>query len=92
MTLAEAARLFAERAMLEFEEARHEAERSATDPACLNAALGRMQILKLREDLRASSGAAFSLPRFHDQLLSEGKLPIPLLRRVMMPGDERVSL
>lgn len=43
-------------------------------------AVGRREILKLREDARAEQGAAFSLHTFHDELLRYGALPTALAR------------
>ncbi|MGQ0713144.1 MAG: DUF885 domain-containing protein [Gemmatimonadaceae bacterium] len=43
-------------------------------------ALGRREILRLRDDARAARGAAFSLRAFHDELLGYGALPTPLAR------------
>jgi uncharacterized protein (DUF885 family) len=41
-------------------------------------------ILKLRENLRHKQGVAFSLGKFHDEFLSEGAIPVPLIRRAML--------
>ena len=74
--------------------AQRETERGTYNPTYLYYALGRMQILKLREDYRAhveSLGREFSLREFHDRVLRLG-LPVALARRVMIPGDERPSL
>lgn len=43
-------------------------------------ALGRRDILRLREDAREARGAGFSLRAFHDELLSYGALPTTLAR------------
>ncbi|MEE8537426.1 MAG: DUF885 family protein, partial [Acidobacteriota bacterium] len=72
--------------------ARQEAERGAYDPMVLVYALGKLQILKLREDLREHQGDRFSLKAFHDRLLSEGEIPLPLLRRRLLPDDPNPSL
>ena len=45
---------------------------------------GKEQILKLRADYQAQEGDAFSLKKFHDELLNHGMLPIRLLREVML--------
>ncbi|HYJ79436.1 MAG TPA: DUF885 domain-containing protein [Longimicrobiaceae bacterium] len=71
-----------------------ETERGTSDPTYLYYALGRMQILKLREDYRRhleSQGRTFSLREFHDRFLRLG-LPVSLAREVMMPGDTGTSL
>ena len=48
--------------------------------------LGTQAILDLRERLRARLGDAFSLKRFHDELLGFGSVPVPLIAR-LMTGD-----
>jgi uncharacterized protein (DUF885 family) len=71
-----------------------ETQRGAGDPTYLYYALGRMQILKLREDYRRhleSRGQRFSLREFHDRFLRLG-LPVSLARQVMIPGDTAPSL
>lgn len=71
-----------------------ETQRGTNDPTYLYYALGRMQILKLREDYKAhleAQGQEFSLRDFHDRLLRLG-LPISLARQVLIPGDTRPSL
>ena len=41
--------------------------------------------LKLREDYRAKVGGRFDLARFHDAALKEGALPMPDVRRLLLP-------
>lgn len=90
MTVDEATRFFMENAYMEELPAHREALRGTFDPGYLNYTLGKLMILKLREDFRREQGAAFSLKGFHDKLLSYGAPPLPLLREVMLaaPGDE----
>jgi uncharacterized protein (DUF885 family) len=45
--------------------------------------IGKMQILKLREELVNKSDGKFTLKDFHDKLLSYGTIPIELIRRDM---------
>ena len=89
MTVDEATRFFMENAHMEELPARKEAMRGTFDPMYLNYTLGKLMILKLREDYRAERGAAFSLKEFHDTFLSFGAPPIPLVREMMLetPGD-----
>jgi uncharacterized protein (DUF885 family) len=71
-----------------------EVERGTRNPTYLYYALGRMQILQLREDYREyleARGETFSLRDFHDRFLQIG-LPVSLARQVLMPGDARPSL
>ena len=43
-------------------------------------AVGRRELLRLREAYQAREGAAFSPRRFHDELLTYGGLPVSLAR------------
>ncbi|MES1257495.1 MAG: DUF885 domain-containing protein [Acidobacteriota bacterium] len=67
-----------------------ETKRGTSDPTYLYYTLGKLQILKLREDYRKARGAQFSLEEFHDRLLSQGMPPIRLLRRAMLGNDSPV--
>ena len=89
MTVDDATRFFMDNAYMEELPARREALRGTFDPGYLNYTLGKLMILKLREDYRREQGAAYSLKGFHDKLLSYGAPPLPLLREVMLavPGD-----
>jgi uncharacterized protein (DUF885 family) len=89
-----AAKRYAEIAYFEPFPALREVERGTYNPTYLYYALGRMQILKLREDYRRyreARGERFSLRDFHDRFLRLG-LPVSLARRVLMPGDTGPSL
>jgi uncharacterized protein (DUF885 family) len=58
-----------------------EVRRYCAEPAYpLSYAVGRRELLKLREDFRAARGAAFTLRRFHDAILVYGGLPVTLIR------------
>ena len=45
------------------------------DPGYINYTLGKLMILKLREDCRREQNGGFSVPAFHDSLLSYGAPP-----------------
>ncbi|MGI8999893.1 MAG: DUF885 domain-containing protein [Candidatus Limnocylindria bacterium] len=45
--------------------------------------LGQMELLRLRAEARSRQGAAFDIKRFHDVVLGEGALPLPVLRQVV---------
>ncbi len=45
--------------------------------------LGKVLLLRLREDQKRRLGADFSLLRFHDAMLREGSLPISFQRRLL---------
>jgi uncharacterized protein (DUF885 family) len=66
--------------------AEREARRGTLDPTYLVYTLGKMQILKLREDYRKLMGTSFNLGQFHDRLLSYGMPPVKILRLAML-GD-----
>jgi uncharacterized protein DUF885 len=59
--------------------AREQAARGTFDPGYFAYTLGKLQILALREEARSKLGAAFSLRKFHDALLSHGSPPIALV-------------
>lgn len=66
--------------------AEREARRGTADPTYLVYTLGKMEILRLREEWRAFRGQAFNLGEFHDRLLSYGMPPVKLIRQAML-GD-----
>jgi uncharacterized protein (DUF885 family) len=61
-----------------------EALRGTFDPGYLFYTVGKLQILKLRDDYKKQEGANFSLKKFHDQLLDNGMAPIRLIREVLL--------
>ena len=65
-----------------------EAERGTFDPTYLVYTVGKLMMLKLRQDCRQQQGKAFSLKNFHDTLLGHGTAPVWLHRRLMLGGDE----
>ena len=84
MTVDQATRFFIENCYYEEKPARQEATRGAYDPGYLHYTLGKLMILKLRDDYRKQERAGYSLKKFHDELLRHGMPPIPLLREVML--------
>jgi hypothetical protein len=87
MSVADAQKLFVEQAFQDVGTARQQATRGTLDPMYLNYTLGKLMILKLRADWRRKMGASFDLRAFHDQLLSYGDAPLPLIRRAMLGED-----
>lgn len=92
MTVDEATRMFMEHAKMEELPASKEAMRGTFDPGYLNYTLGKLMMLKLRDDYRNEQGAAFTLRDFHDQVLAYGAPPIPLLRRLLLKQPEGALL
>ena len=64
--------------------AEREARRCAVDPSCVAGTLGKMEILRLREEWRRQMGDSFRLGEFHDRLLSYGAPPLKILRTAML--------
>ncbi|MGB6307016.1 MAG: DUF885 domain-containing protein [Steroidobacteraceae bacterium] len=94
MTVAQSEKMFREQAFQDPGNARQQAARGTYDPAYLNYTLGKLMIRKLRTDWVAKHAGAGAQPGdqslwhdFHDQFLSYGGPPIPLLRKEMLGGD-----
>jgi uncharacterized protein (DUF885 family) len=84
MTVEEATKFFQENCYYEEKPARQEAIRGTFDPGYLYYTLGKQQLLKLRRDYQKQEGAAYSLQKFHDEVLRHGCPPIRLLREIML--------
>jgi uncharacterized protein (DUF885 family) len=63
-----------------------EAKRGTGDPLYGYYTMGKLMILKLRDDYRKQLGDAYTLEKFHDTFIQLGPLPLPLIRRAML-GD-----
>ncbi|MGA7342545.1 MAG: DUF885 domain-containing protein [Terracidiphilus sp.] len=68
-----------------------ETKRGAGDPTYLYYTLGKLEIMKLRADVKKKEGAAFSLEKFHDDFLRQGFPPIKIVREAML-GDDSPTL
>jgi hypothetical protein len=89
MTLAESRRLFIEEGHQDEGNAEQQAARGAYDPAYLNYTMGKLLIRRLRSDWcgqRKGADDKACWHDFHDEFLSYGGPPIPLLRAAMMGG------
>jgi uncharacterized protein (DUF885 family) len=84
MSLEDATRFFEQNCYYDRKPAYQEALRGTYDPGYLYYTVGKLQILKLREDWRKQDGNKFTLQRFHDELLRHGAPPIRLQREVML--------
>jgi uncharacterized protein (DUF885 family) len=67
-----------------------ETKRGTSDPTYLYYTLGKLEILKLREDYRKMKGGKYSLQEFHDAFLRQGFPPIKIVRRAMLGNDSPV--
>jgi uncharacterized protein (DUF885 family) len=88
-TVDEATKFFQDNCYFEEKPARSEAMRGTFDPGYLNYTLGKLQILKLRDDYKAQEGSNFSLQKFHNELLNHGMPPIRLLRELMLKDKSK---
>jgi uncharacterized protein (DUF885 family) len=84
MSVEDGAKFFQENCYYEAKPSHSEAMRGTYDPGYLNYTLGKLQILKLRDDYKAQEGDKFSLKKFHDEMLNHGMPPIRLLREIML--------
>jgi uncharacterized protein (DUF885 family) len=67
-----------------------ETKRGTSDPTYLYYTLGKLEILKLREDYRKMRGVSFTLQDFHDNFMRQGWPPIKIVRRAMLKNDSPV--
>ena len=89
MSVDEATKFFQNNCYYEEKPAHSEAMRGTFDPGYLNYTLGKLQILKLRDDYKAQQGDEFSLQKFHNDLLNHGMPPIRLLREIMLKDKNK---
>ena len=68
---------------------RQEALRGTYDPGYLFYTLGKLQILKLREDYKKQEGSNYNLQKFNDAMLDNGMPPIQILREILLK-DEKI--
>ena len=84
MSLAEGTRFFMDNWYQGEKPSYQEALRGTFDPGYLFYTVGKLQILKLRDDYSKQEGTNFSLKSFHDQLMDNGMPPVRLLREVLL--------
>ncbi len=89
MSIEEATKFFQDNCYYEEKPARQEAMRGTFDPGYLNYTLGKLEILKLRDDYKAQQGDDFSLQKFHNELLNHGMPQIRLLREIMLKNQSK---
>ena len=84
LTVDQGTKFFQDNCYYEEKPARQEALRGAFDPEYLYYTVGKLEIFKLREDYRKQEGDAFTLQKFHDEMLRHGAPPIRLLREILI--------
>ncbi len=90
MTFDQAVEFFVKEGMQTRSTAEVETKRGTSDPTYLYYTLGKLEILKLREDYKKMRGASYSLLEFHDTFLKQGFPPIKIVRRAMLGNDSPV--
>ena len=88
LTVEQATRYFMANAYMGETPSRIEAERGTFDPTYLVYTVGKLAILKMRDDYRRYRRQEFSLQEFHDKLLANGNAPLWVHRQLLMPGDK----
>jgi uncharacterized protein (DUF885 family) len=91
MSFDEAVTFFQKEGYQSKETAMVETKRGTVDPTYLYYTLGKLEIIKLREDMKKKQGAAFSLEEFHNNFLKQGFPPIKIVREAML-GDDSPTL
>ena len=88
MSVETSRRMFSELAWLDPGNAEQQALRGTYDPGYFAYTLGKLVIVKMREDWTATRGGRKAWREFHETLLSHGSAPLPVLREAMLgPGD-----
>jgi hypothetical protein len=87
MTYDEAVEFFMREGYQARTNAEREARRGTLDPTYLVYTLGKMHILRLRDEWKRRMGESYRIGDFHDRLLSYGMPPVKILRMAMLGGD-----
>ncbi len=84
MTITQAEDFFVKEGLQGHQVGVEESLRGSQDPMYGYYTLGKLMILKLRNDYKKKLGASYSLQKFHDALLAHGDPPLPLLRPLLL--------
>jgi hypothetical protein len=87
MTLPQATEMMGQQCFQPKSVAYKEARRGTADPGYYSYTLGKLEILKLRDDVQKQEGKDFSLAKFHDRFLSAALVPISVIRREILGKD-----
>ena len=91
MTFEEGVKFFETEGRQTHEVASRETKRGTSDPTYLVYTVGKLEILKLRDDYKRKMGADFSLQQFHDRFLGQGAPPLKIVRKALL-GDDSPTL
>ncbi|HWB85471.1 MAG TPA: DUF885 domain-containing protein [Bryobacteraceae bacterium] len=87
MTFDQGVDFFVKEGYQSHETALKETKRGTSDPTYLYYTLGKLEILKLREDYKKLKGSQYSLEEFHNAFLAQGGPPVKLVRRALLGND-----
>jgi uncharacterized protein (DUF885 family) len=82
MTVEDGAKIFHDQCFQEPAVAYNEARRGTFNPTYLYYTLGKLEIQELAAEYMQKKGA--TLKQFHDAFITQGSLPIPLVRRILL--------
>ncbi|MCH8025104.1 MAG: DUF885 domain-containing protein, partial [Candidatus Marinimicrobia bacterium] len=92
MTVAQSEQMFLNQAFQDPGNASQQANRGTFDPGYLNYTMGKLMIRQLRDDWTAERGGRAAWREFHDQFLSYGAPPVPLVRTAMLGPEAGPAL
>ena len=90
MTMEQAVEFFVKEGYQVRPVAEKEAKRGTSDPTYLVYTLGKLEILKLRDDYRKKMGGHYTLQGFHDAFMAQGFPPVKIVRRALLGDDSPV--
>src|SRR4030095_9728392 len=88
MTLEQAREFFVKEGYQPAKVAESETKRGTSDATYGYYTMGKLMILKLRDDYKAKMGPQYTLQGFHDAYIKLGPLPLPLMRRATLRDIE----
>lgn len=89
-TVDRAARLFVEQGGQGSASASEEALRGTYNPTYLYYTMGKLMVYDLRRDFQRERGANYTLKSFHDTLVRQGGIPIPIIRKILLTRPTEV--
>jgi uncharacterized protein (DUF885 family) len=90
MTFEQGVEFFVKEGYQSREQAIRETKRGTSDPTYLVYTLGKLEIMKLREDYKKQRGREFTLQEFHDNFMKQGFPPIKVIRKALLGNDSPV--
>ncbi len=87
MTFEEAVDFFVKEGYQTRANGERETKRGTSDPTYLYYTLGKLEILKLREDYKKMRGTQFRLSQFHDEFIKQGYPPIRIVRHALLGSN-----